>query len=213
MTLLRHAGVQLIPSRLFYHSADRERDREHSPLLSCSFSRDISPSSKTTVTCSNHHRPRNRRPQEDLIPAFRVAVRSASPCRCTPTALSCLFPSPPPPPFPPLSLHPFLWYVPLALGLDRPLVLFSDSRSFCCSFCLCNFSVCNRFYLVLKSIVVCSNVDLGFREIFANFVAYVYHFILVLQANAMSLSSRVGGGVQGMWSAYFRLCLFCLMFI
>ena len=52
---------------------------------------------------------------------------------------------------------------------------------------------------------MCSKLDLGFREIFADFVAYVCHFVLVLEGNAMSLPSRVGEGVQGMWSAYFRL--------
>ena len=52
---------------------------------------------------------------------------------------------------------------------------------------------------------MCSKVDLGFREIFADFVVYICHFVIVLQANAMSSPSRVGGGVQGMWSAYFRL--------
>ena len=52
---------------------------------------------------------------------------------------------------------------------------------------------------------MCSKVDLGFREIFAAFVAYICHFVIVLLANAMSSPSRVGGGVQGMWSAYFRL--------
>ena len=93
--LLPHAGLLRVRSRRSHRSADRERDRKQSPLLSCSFSRGISPSSKTAVARSNRRRPRNRRPQEVLIPAFRV-VRSASPCRCAPAALSCLFPSPPP---------------------------------------------------------------------------------------------------------------------
>ena len=98
--LLPHAGLLRVRSRRSHRSADRERDREQSPLLSCSFSRGISPSSKTAVARSNRRRPRNRRPQEVLIPAFRVVVRSASPCRCAPAALSCLFPSPPPlPPY------------------------------------------------------------------------------------------------------------------
>ena len=94
---LPHAGLLRVPSRRSHRSADRERDREQSPLLSCSFSRGISPSSKTAVARSNRRRPENRRPQEVLIPAFGVAVRSVSPCRCAPAALSCLFPSPPPP--------------------------------------------------------------------------------------------------------------------
>ena len=52
---------------------------------------------------------------------------------------------------------------------------------------------------------MCSKVELRFREIFADFVAYICHFVLVVHANAMSSPSRVGGGVQRMWSAYFRL--------
>ena len=47
--LLPHAGLLRVRSRRSHRSADRERDREQSPLLSCSFSRGISPSSKTAV--------------------------------------------------------------------------------------------------------------------------------------------------------------------
>ena len=102
----------------------------------------------------------------------------------------------------------------LASVLIVPSSCFCDSCSCCSSFCLCNFSVGSRFYLVLKSIVVCSNVDLGFREIFADFVAYVCHFVLCVAGKRYVFAEQAGRRSSGYVECLFlRLCLFCLMFI
>ena len=117
-----------------------EKETENNPLSSLA----VPPSSKTAVA----------RGTADLKRFLFLHSASSS----APRALAAALPQPFPVrsrrrtlPLPAVAAAsvaaPFLWYIPLVLGLDRPLVLFCYSRSCCCCFCFCNFSVGSRYYL------------------------------------------------------------------